>query len=389
MATASSSRGVTTCRQRPRPPGRRHAPRGRRRHARTKGARRWCGRSAAPRLPPHLLRRDRLAPGRPVPLRGARLAGAPAHRVGPSSGHRPDDSGDPPRGLHAARRSSQRSVLPAQPDADLERHPRRRGRRSCRARYQRQRSAMASLRPGRHLRPRDAFFYPALNTIVPMLRHRATACRAANALMQGTQQLTGLVGPAVAGLVVAAVQTGPAFAVDTISFAVAAGVLCSCAADGGGRTRRGPAMRTKASAPGDRPRGRRLRLGPPGHPRPAASIAAFNFAFTGPISVGIAWIADSRFGGSADFGHPPLRPRSRAHWSGPCRRLDPARADLGWLTWASRSCHGHGPRRHRGGPQHASRSPVGVAIGVGSASSTCGSSRGSRPRSPAHDSGGS
>lgn len=31
-------------------------------------------------------------------------------------------------------------------------------------------------------------------------------------------------------------------------------------------------------------------------------IAAFNFAFTGPISVGLAWIAKTRFGGSVDFG---------------------------------------------------------------------------------------
>src|SRR5918996_5775417 len=70
----------------------------------------------------------------------------------------------------------------------------------------------------------DAFFHPALNTIVPMLV-KERQLPAANAIVQITQQLTGLVGPAIAGLVVAALQTGPAFAVDAISFVVATGML--------------------------------------------------------------------------------------------------------------------------------------------------------------------
>ncbi len=50
---------------------------------------------------------------------------------------------------------------------------------------------------------------------------------AANALMQGTAQLVGTVGPAVAGIAIAMVGVAAAFAVDAVSFAVAAVALWS------------------------------------------------------------------------------------------------------------------------------------------------------------------
>ncbi len=149
----------------------------------------------------------------------------------------------------------------------------------------------------------DAFFYPAMNTIVPML----VADRqlpAANALMQGTAQLSGLVGPAIAGFVVAAVQTGPAFAFDAVSFAIAAAALVAvrggrrvaAAATPDGGTAPAPSMlatiREGVAYAWANPALRALLL----------LVAAINFGFTGPVDVGIAWIADRRFGGSADFG---------------------------------------------------------------------------------------
>ena len=54
---------------------------------------------------------------------------------------------------------------------------------------------------------------PRPNTIVPMLVSDRLL-PPANALVQIIQQLIRLIGPAIAGLVVAAVQTGPAFAID-------------------------------------------------------------------------------------------------------------------------------------------------------------------------------
>ena len=146
----------------------------------------------------------------------------------------------------------------------------------------------------------DAFFYPALSTIVPMLvpdRQLAPA----NALVQGAQQIMGLIGPALAGAMIALVQTGPAFVIDAASFGVAAFALLLIS---GGRRHGDPA------AAGDRPSvlstiagGVRAAWADPAVRSIVVLIAAFNFAFTGPISVGLAFLADHRFeGGSAAFG---------------------------------------------------------------------------------------
>ena len=146
----------------------------------------------------------------------------------------------------------------------------------------------------------DAFFYPALSTIVPMLvPNRQLA--PANALVQGAQQIMGLVGPALAGAMIALVQTGPAFVIDAASFGVAAFALLLI---GGGRRHADPAGEA------DRPNvlasigsGVRAAWADPAVRSIVVLIAAFNFAFTGPISVGLAFLADHRFnGGSAAFG---------------------------------------------------------------------------------------
>jgi MFS family permease len=151
----------------------------------------------------------------------------------------------------------------------------------------------------------DAFFYPALNTIVPMLVSDRLL-PPANALVQITQQLSGLIGPAIAGLVVAAVQTGPAFAIDAASFAVATAMLLLVR---GGRRAASPDARDGAADVA----GEGL-LGNIGagfayvwHDPPVRSllllVAAFNFAFNGPLLVGLPYLADARFeSGAAAFG---------------------------------------------------------------------------------------
>jgi MFS family permease len=147
----------------------------------------------------------------------------------------------------------------------------------------------------------DALFYPAVNTIIPMLVGERLL-PPANALIQGTQQLTGLIGPAAAGVLVAAVNTGPAFVIDAISFGVAAIALAFVA---GGR------RQAREAAP-DQPAERLLSSIGPGmayvwkDPAVRSLVllsAAINLGFTGPIGVGIPYIADLRFaGGSAAFG---------------------------------------------------------------------------------------
>jgi MFS family permease len=148
----------------------------------------------------------------------------------------------------------------------------------------------------------DAIFHPALNTIVPMLVSERLL-PPANALVQIMAQLSGLIGPALAGIVVAAVQTGPAFAVDAASFAVAAGALLLVR---GGRR--------ASTAPHDgieEPEGLlstiRAGLVYAWRDPPVRALlfltAALNFAFTGPVSVGLPYLANSRFeGGSIALG---------------------------------------------------------------------------------------
>jgi MFS family permease len=145
----------------------------------------------------------------------------------------------------------------------------------------------------------DAFFYPAMNTIVPMLvpdRQLAPA----NALVQSSQQVTLLIGPAVAGAFIAIVSTGPAFAIDAASFAVAATAIALIA---GGRRSAKPSDETPPSMLQTIAEGLRAAWADKVIRSMVILIAAFNFGFTGPMSVGLAVLADQRFaGGSAAFG---------------------------------------------------------------------------------------
>lgn len=144
----------------------------------------------------------------------------------------------------------------------------------------------------------DAFFWPAQGTIVPMLVDE-NDLPAANGLTQGSQQLTGLIGPAIAGLFVAAAGTGWAFGIDAASFAVAALALYLIV---GGR-------RPASSGEGQPGLLRTIGAGL-GHAWRDPAIrsllllsAALNFAFTGPVTVGLAWMADNRFeAGASGFG---------------------------------------------------------------------------------------
>ena len=145
----------------------------------------------------------------------------------------------------------------------------------------------------------DAFFYPALNTIVPMLVPERQLAPA-NALVQGAQQVMGLVGPALAGALVALVQTGPAFAIDAASFAVAAAALALIA---GGRRHNGHGDARPPSVLATVADGVRAAWADPAVRSIVVLTTTLNFAITGPMSVGLAILADTRFaGGSAAFG---------------------------------------------------------------------------------------
>ena len=138
----------------------------------------------------------------------------------------------------------------------------------------------------------DAFFYPALNTIVPMIVPNRLL-PPANAALTGSVQVMGLIGPALAGATIAAVQTGPAFLVDAASFGIAAAAVFLVR---GGR-------HTASHATEAPPDGLLASIGvgiraawaDPAVRGTLVLITAFNLGFNGPIGVGLAWLAEVRF----------------------------------------------------------------------------------------------
>jgi MFS family permease len=147
----------------------------------------------------------------------------------------------------------------------------------------------------------DALFYPAVQSIIPMLVDDASL-PPANALMQGSQQLAGLIGPALAGLVIASVQLGVAFVVDAVSFAIAATALLfvlggrrAAKAESGGGSQ--PSLLGTIGA------GFRFAWSDPAVRSLILLTASFNFAFNGPLLVGLPFLAENSLGGgSATFG---------------------------------------------------------------------------------------
>ncbi|MFF4343657.1 MFS transporter [Kitasatospora sp. NPDC001540] len=102
----------------------------------------------------------------------------------------------------------------------------------------------------------DAFFLPASTGLLPLLVP-ADRLREANALRGFVQSSSLVVGPALAGLLIAAVGPGGALAMDAASFAVSAAVLARLGAVGGPAVS-GPAADVVDGAGGGAERGARL-----------------------------------------------------------------------------------------------------------------------------------
>ncbi len=163
----------------------------------------------------------------------------------------------------------------------------------------------------------DAFFYPAAAAIVPSLvaEHRLAA---GNALMRGTMQLSGLVGPALGGVLIAAAGTGNSFVLVAVGYALATGSLVLMR--GGrkdGRPLPGSAVGGESVAEAGGPEGAeepsgllsaigaglRYAWGDPVIRAILLGVAAIDFSFVGPFTVGLASLADRRFdAGSVGFG---------------------------------------------------------------------------------------
>ena len=144
-----------------------------------------------------------------------------------------------------------------------------------------------------------AFFLPAMMTMIPRLVSK-DRLEAANSLVMATSQLSAFIGPAAAGFVVAAAGSAVAMGVDAVTFAIASVTLLLM---------RGISLRRRSiqsneelaeparqnSALSDMKDGLRYAWNNPEIRILLPVIAVVNFCFTGPIDVGLAWLAHEKF----------------------------------------------------------------------------------------------
>ncbi len=141
----------------------------------------------------------------------------------------------------------------------------------------------------------DAFYHPSLLAMVPSLVARERL-EGANALVQGSEQLAMLLGPALAGLVIAATGLSTAFGIDALTFLFTVSTLLAM---------RVPAPRREDAAPNmlrQIASGLRYAFETPALRVMLVAIALLNLAIAGPAGVGLPLLAHQRFGGAAVFG---------------------------------------------------------------------------------------
>lgn len=158
----------------------------------------------------------------------------------------------------------------------------------------------------------DAFFYPAFQAFVPRLVADEELERA-NSLIQGTSQLSVLIGPGIAGVLIASTGTAAAFGIDAATFVFAAITVWMMRSSGrllaSAALSEQPAEEVADAGPkrrgllADVLEGLRYAWSDPIFRALVLIVAAIDFSFVGPINVGLATLAKTRFaGGAAAFG---------------------------------------------------------------------------------------
>ena len=151
----------------------------------------------------------------------------------------------------------------------------------------------------------DALYYPASLSAVPTVVSKARL-GAANALIQGAEQGSGMVGPALAAFSVATVGLGVTFGANALLF-FASALAFAAVFKTLRRTRQseGPGAVNKGATPTGVEgffEGVRLVWRDPLLRVVIFVLAALNVAAAGPIIVGGAALAEGRFGGAGAFG---------------------------------------------------------------------------------------
>ena len=150
----------------------------------------------------------------------------------------------------------------------------------------------------------DALYMPAQQAFLPRTVE-ADRLPSANALLQGTLQMASMAGPPLAGIVIAIAGTGTAFAVDAVSFFVAALVILLMGPASSRRLEVPAAGVAAIAGSAQAPAGRSFRAELVAGIRYVAADPAIrtllllamvlNFALNGPAGVGMPWLAQQRF----------------------------------------------------------------------------------------------
>ncbi len=152
----------------------------------------------------------------------------------------------------------------------------------------------------------DAFFSPALKAFIPAIIDKENLV-AGNSLLNVSSLLAMFLGPSLAGITIAFVDTGGAFALDTVSFVFVA--FCLLAMKNRSFTVATPDETVPATKPSKFPlfgsieEGLRYTFREPTLRALITITAVVEFAFAGPFTVGLASLANTKFdGGAAAFG---------------------------------------------------------------------------------------
>ena len=153
----------------------------------------------------------------------------------------------------------------------------------------------------------DALYYPASMSVTPLLVHR-DRLKAANALVQGVEQVSSVLGPALAGLLLTAFGSYFDLGAIAVLFLVAAGVFATVARSSPSVARTDDAAdterATQEASSGALPalvEGTRYVWNDPVIRTIMLILIGINLAMAGPIYVGGSILAETRLGGAGAF----------------------------------------------------------------------------------------
>lgn len=145
----------------------------------------------------------------------------------------------------------------------------------------------------------EAFLYPAILSLLPQIISKPRLGQA-NAWLQGSEQITNVVGPAAAGFTIEAMGLPVAFAINMALLVIGSGLIYLVRP----RLKSRPAEANAVSLTGEITEGLRYVWNQPAIRLSLLLIAMINFAVVGPIVIGVAELVTARFNGSATiFGY--------------------------------------------------------------------------------------